>query len=285
MSVAAAAVVLALRVSAQACDAPASAVRVVEGDAPVVVVLSHAGEKRPVSCDTHAPAPRRSCTADHDVVCASGPCRVYNDKGLRVLGENFAAHLGVCLGARPTVVVAEVKREIVDVGRDAGDAPGCAVEGEGARAYWDAFYAALDGAIARAKARGGDRALLVDVHTYRTLDAAPAPAVILGGGRPFGATATHLPPDLVFGAHGLRAALLDELGRSFPGLEVWPRDPRELDDDLFVGRHLLSWAGARVDALQLELSEGPRDEPALAGYLAARAFCDALAERVVAKEP
>jgi hypothetical protein len=261
---------------AATCDAPADMVTTTKGDLPVVVVVTHAGRKQPTSCDTQQPLPRRYCLPDHALVCDSGPCRTGFDRQLREISRAFIAHLGACLGGSPTVVYVEVKRPYLDVGRDANDKGGsfCALGSDAAKPYWEAFYSELDDAIAHAKRIGGDGAILIDLHTYFSNDAAPAPSIILGAGRPFGTTLTRMKqrdPSLssIFSRGGFR----DALKMRFSFAEVWPRDVDEIDDTLFVGRNVLAHAGRSIDALQIEFSSEVRDEPELTGFLTADAMC------------
>ncbi len=266
--------------AANPCTAPEKTVIVRDGDGGVVVSAVHAGRKRPTSCETHQPLRDRVCSAELDLACASGPCRPFNDQKLAPIVDAFAAHLAVCLGQKPTVVIGDVKRSVLDLSRDAADRGGtqCALGEPAARPYWDAFYDAFDRAAeqARAHASGEQRALVIDVHTYGDSDVAPAPALILGAGHPFGATMPHKPVALFFDENsGVRARLYERFARSFAGFDVFPVSAGDVDEDLFAGRSVL--AHAPIDALQLEVSGVLRDEPELTAYLAADAVCEALA--------
>ncbi len=261
-------------------------VLVVPGDLPVVLTALHAGRV------THGRKDKRVCLPEHDLVCESGPCRTFGDRFLDVLAPAFQAQLGACLGGKPWFILMNVDRAFIDASRSVDDpgGPTCALAAPSDRQAYDQFFAAVDDAITDARRRGGDHALLIDIHTYRDSTDAPAPSLIVGTGRPMGSTIPRLlrdDPELatLFGVGGVRGRLLQAFQRVDRRTEIWPRSREELSEDLMVGRHLLKHSAERIDAMQLEVSGVVHDDPELTAFLAANALCAALAPRLACEAP
>ena len=273
------------------------------GDVPLVITSIHAGTARPQGCADGTAAlrnlTRRDCTPELDEVCESGPCRAFNvDRGLRPLTFALVKELERCLGGRPSLALAEVSRKVLDMNRDPDDRGGglrCAMQDPAALPYWQAFHDGVEQLVQQAASQGGSP-LLIDLHTYNTLEAAPPPAVMLGAGNPFGMTMPRLTTDdptlqLVFGKGGLRARLLAELQGIADGtLMVHPPSVDASLEELFSGRYILqrysrlleddTRAGPMIDALQIEVSSGLRDEPELAAAAIADAICASFGDRL-----
>jgi hypothetical protein len=281
---------------------PGAHVTVEEGEVPLVIVSTHAGGVRPLGCDLGDGALRaiapRGCTADLDESCRSGPCRAGGpDKNAHELTLALVEELGRCLGGRPSLVLAEVERNVVDMNRDARDPgdPRCAFDDGAVLPYWEAFHHAVEERIKDVVKRGGERALLIDLHTYNSLPAAPPPAIMLGAGEPFGSTLPHLAEDdptlaIIFGQGGLRRRLMSALS-SFADLTVAPPSVDAPLTGLFKGRYVVhryarrlgtevDAAGPAVDALQIEVSSKVRDAVAPAAAALATAVCGAFGERL-----
>ena len=302
--------------AADVCPVDADgAVTAAAGDAPVVVVASHAGLMHPQGCDPGTADVHdvgvRTCTPDLDA-CASGPCRAAGaDRFSRELATALVDELTTCLHRRPSFVVAETARAHVDMNRDVTDplGPRCAYDDPAALPLWQAFHGAVEDLVDDAARVAPHHALLVDVHTNGGIPAAPAPAVMLGAGLPFGATLPHrrdVDPTLssVFSPAGLRARLLQRLAptsttTSTNGpVQVFPVDVDGASDALFNGRTIVHRysstrslhdlgaaavvdAPAVVDALQLEVSSGLREDPASVAAVVADALCATLLRDIV----
>jgi hypothetical protein len=273
----------------------AQTVLVERGAVPVVITATHSGDEAPSGC---APGDRtergivaRRCDPQLDEVCESGPCRAGGaDVNSRRLVDELVVALGACLGGRPSLVLTEVSRRLVDTNRDANDpgGPRCAMEDDAALMHWEAFHHVVEEAVADAVTDAGARALLLDVHTYGSLTAAPPPAVMLGAGTPFGTTLPHLSSEdpqleLIFGQHGLKQRLEIGLGGRFPTTRVYPESMTSSLEGLFAGRYVVhryartlgdSTASLpRIDALQIEVSSQLRDDPEWAAQQIAAAIC------------
>lgn len=293
---------------------PDSLVLLDVGDIPLVLTSTHAGETVPLGCSEGESALRaiedRVCEAGGDAACASGPCRAgAGDRGARLLTFALVEELAKCMGGRPHLALSEMRRTMVDMNRDAHDPGGmsCALDDAAALPYWEAYHRSVESAVALASAQAeqrgeGKRALLVDLHTYATLPAAPPPAVMIGTGIPFGTTVPHLAaadPTLaaIFGDNGLRARLLANLApiadEAEPDgtLQVLPASKDASLDGLFAGRYIVhryarlvpgetQGAGPAVDAIQLELSAGLRDDAIATAEAIAHALCATFAERI-----
>lgn len=282
-------------------DEPGPVVTSEPGEVPWVVVSTHAGTTRTQTCDGDGvlrPLLPRVCEPSLDDVCMSGPCRGGGpDKHARGLGRSLVEELGRCLGGRPAFVMAEISRDIVDMNRDAWDpgGPRCALEDPSALPHWEAFHREVEQRVAEASHRTATGALLIDLHTYQSLPAAPPPAIMLGSGAPFGRTLPHVTRDdpglaVLFGAEGLRARLLNAFV-DVDGLRVEPADPAAVTDGLFMGRYVVhryarllgtdvDRAGPAIDALQIEVSAGLRDEERGTAKRLADALCSTLGRRL-----
>lgn len=297
---------------------PESLVLIDAGEVPLVVTSTHAGDTVPLGCGPGETVLRgideRTCTPAHDA-CASGPCRAGSgDGGARLITFALVEELAKCLGGRPHLALTEMSRTLVDMNRDAHDPGGarCALDDEAALPYWEAYHRGIEGAVASAVAQAeqrGARALLVDVHTYVTLPAAPPPAVMIGTGDPLGTTLPLLMVDdpslsILFGEQGLRARLLEHLApiaaratTQEPGtLAVLPSSKDASLEGLFTGRYMVhryarlvpgetQGAGPAVDALQIEISSGLREEGIATAEAIARSVCDAFGARIGAPGP
>lgn len=280
-----------------------------EGDVPLVITSTHAGASSPLGCDPGDDVLRavepRVCDGDLDA-CASGPCRAGGGDGnARLLTFALVEELERCLGGRPHLALAETVRLLVDMNRDAHDPVGgsrCAMEDEAALPYWQSFHRGVEGLVAHAAslaAKDGRHPLLIDLHTYNSLAAAPPPAVMIGSGVPFGTTLPRLAAEdpalaRVFGNGGLRERLLVNLAGLAEGtLMVHPSSRDAPLDGLFSGRYVVhryarviddetGAAGPSVDALQIEVSSGLRDDALAAAQAIAEAICGSLGDRLSA---
>lgn len=241
----------------------------------------------------------RACPDELDALCVSGPCVAGGpDAYSRDLVFAFVAELARCLGERPSFVLTEVRRSVIDPNRDAYDASGeaCAFDDPAALAHWQAFHGVVEELAAEAIAQGGARALVLDLHTYRSRAGAPPPAVVLGAGLPFGATLPHRAAadatlDEVFGDDGLRARLLESLTSIDPAVAVFPVAVDAASEALFNGRYLVHRyarltgpEGPVIDALQLEVSLGVCEHTDEASRALAEAVCASIAPGAAARE-
>jgi hypothetical protein len=255
------------------------------GVGPIVLTSPHSGGAQPRDLETCAPLQARTCAGlEAEDACASGPCRVSG-------GDAFVDEIVVALGTRlaersleePAVVRGRASREYVDFNRDADDPRGgarCALGEPRAGALWRAFHDDVEAAVDAAVAAHGARALLVDVHTYQSLPEVPERLVMIGTGQPVGLTVPRLAqadPSLgpIFADGGMR----DAIASALVDTQVLPAAPGDDVEALFNGRHVVRHYSARVDALQLEVSDPVRQEPArvadalalgIEAYLAAR---------------
>ncbi len=273
------------------------------GTVPLVITSTHAGTTEPLGCDAGSSVLRdlahRACTPSLDMVCESGPCRAGGpDHNARELTFALQDDLEQCLGGRPSLVLTEVERTVVDMNRDAADPGGlrCAMEDPAAAPYWEAFQRAVEGEVARAVDAAGDGALLIDVHTYASLPAAPPPAMMIGTGNPVGLTTPHRRADdptlgFLFGPGGLRAHLLQGLHAEDPAAAVYPQSAGQALDGLFNGRYIVRRysrnvdddtreAGPAIDSIQLETSSGLRDDVDATALSIASALCDVFGDRL-----
>ena len=286
-----------------ACSAdPERFVVVEDGDAPLVISSTHAGTAMPLGCDAGSellrPLAQRSCAQVSDDACASGPCRASgDDRNARLITFALVEDLARCLGARPALALTEVSRSLVDMNRDAHDPGGlqCAMGDRATLPYWEAYHRAIEGLVAHAVEVGGARALLIDLHTYNSLTAAPPPAIMLGTGSPIGHTLPHLVAEdptlpLLFGDAGLRAHLLGAFA-AVDGVKVEPASLTAPIDGLFRGRYVVhryarvmagdtATVGPAVDSLQIEISSVLRDDAEAAAQGVADAVCAAFGERL-----
>lgn len=266
------------------------------GTAPFIVTAAHSGSDRPTGCDPGSDVERevgeRACRDELDALCVSGPCVAGGpDAYSRDLVFAFVDELASCLGARPSLVLTEVRRSVIDANRDAYDASGepCAFDDPAALPHWEAFHAAIEELVAEAVAYNDARALVLDLHTYRSRAAAPPPAVVLGAGLPFGVTLPHRAAadgtlDAIFGDAGLRRRLLESLAPIDPAVAVYPAAVDAASEELFNGRYLVHrYArlagpdGPVIDALQIEVSLGVCEHTAEASRALAEAVCASIA--------
>jgi hypothetical protein len=281
-------------------------VTVTAGEAPVVVVATHAGGEHPEGCDDDSAVVRavgtRTCTADLEA-CASGPCRASGvDRHSGALATDLVDALEACLGARPSFVRTEISRVHLDMNRDAFDPVGggrCALDDGAALPLWQSFHDVVD-ALAHDAARvHGGHALVLDLHTHASLAAAPAPVVMLGSGVPFGTTLPHRRArdarfssgdGDVFGDAGLRVRITAGVLALNPAARVFPPAADGADPSLFNGRYVVHHAAGVevghpagddadrvvVDALQLEVSDGLREQHLAVAHVVADALCATL---------
>lgn len=275
---------------------PSQWLRVERGTAPIVVTATHSGSERPPGCDpgtdvVHEVA-ERACPDELDALCESGPCVAGGPDGFsRDLVLAFVEELAACLGERPSLVLTEVRRSVIDPNRDAVDGSGaaCAFDDPAALAHWEAFHAAVEEQVAAAIADSDERALVLDLHTYSSRAAAPPPALVLGAGLPFGRTLPHRAAAdetlaEIFGVDGLRAQLLASMASIDAAAAVYPVAVDAASDELFNGRYLVHRyarltgpAGPVVDALQVEVSRGLCEHTAAASRALAEAVCATIA--------
>lgn len=284
-----------------------------EGEVPLVLTSTHAGETVPLGCSDGDTVVRaiegRTCDPARHDACVSGPCRAGSgDGGARLLTFALVEELAKCLGGRPHLALAETSRALVDMNRDAHDPAGatCALDDEAVLPYWQAYHRGIESVVALATAQAEERgahALLVDLHTYVSLPNAPPPAVMIGAGTPFGTTLPVLAVDdpslsLVFGTEGLRARMLETLApiaasasKKSTQLAVLPTSKDASLDGLFAGRYVVhryarvvpgetQSAGPTIDALQIEVSSGLREEGLATAEAIARALCDSFGARI-----
>lgn len=284
------------------------------GDIPLVLTSTHAGDSAPLGCSPGDGVLRaieeRVCEPEDDDVCASGPCRSGGPDGsARLLTFATLEALQDCLGGRPHLVIAETRRSIVDMNRDAHDAGGmrCALDDEAALPYWESFHRVVERSVGTATRQAqvqGVHAILVDLHTYQSLPAAPPPAIMIGTGIPSGTTVPALRRDdprldaLFHPITGLRARLLANLKEVAENatdgdneFAVHPTSPEASLEGLFAGRYMVhryarvmsdetSNAGPAIDAIQIEVSSGLREDGLAAAQGIAQAICSALGPRV-----
>jgi hypothetical protein len=276
------------------------------GDVPIVITSTHAGDTAPLGCSAGETTLRaiegRTCDPARHDACVSGPCRAGGGDGnARLITYALVEELGRCLGGRPHLALTEMSRSLVDMNRDAHDpaGPQCALDDDAALPYWESYHRAIENAVALATTQAekrGAHALLIDVHTYVTLPAAPPPAVMLGTGAPFGTTLPSLSVDdpalsLIFGTAGLRARLRENLAPIAANASVLPASKAASLDGLFAGRYVVhryarvvpgetQGAGPAIDAIQIEISSGLRDDAVATAEAIARAVCDSFGARL-----
>jgi hypothetical protein len=286
---------------------PERFVTIIDGDAPIVLSSTHAGTARPQGCDLGSGAVRelatRQCSASLDMACESGPCRAAGpDDNARDLTLALRDDLARCLGKSPSLAMTEVARDFADMNRDVEDegGPKCAVADPAARPLWEAYHRALERLVVHAADEAGDRALLVDLHTFADLPKATPPAILLGTGEPVGLTTPHQASEdaslpLLYGASGLRARLVENLAPTHPGLAVLPSSSSSSPEDLaglFLGRYVVrrysrtiagetKEMGPAIDAVQIEVSRGLRDDVDHTAAAIASAICGAYGERLL----
>src|SRR5688500_20035639 len=92
---------------AEPCDAdPAGFIHVEPGTVPLVITSVHAGDTAVSGCDpgdsVARPLEARTCSADLDAQCVSGPCRAGGaDRSARAITLALVEDLERCLGGRP----------------------------------------------------------------------------------------------------------------------------------------------------------------------------------------
>jgi N-formylglutamate amidohydrolase len=131
---------------AQEKTSPAQWLTVGAGDLPIVVAAPHGGREA---------IPRLEARRGVGVPQFSAA----RDNNTAELAELFVARLAARLGAKPYLVIARFERRQVDANRPET----AAFESAAAKPYYDAYHAALAGAVLEVRRRWG-AGLLLDIH-------------------------------------------------------------------------------------------------------------------------